>query len=483
MKNSFFFLLAVVALGACQPTGPGVSDEAIVILNAHVVDVMSGNVEREKAILIDSGRIVSIGDGSELSALVGRKDVFDAGGRYVIPGLWDMHVHIEGEDLVEDNRALLPLYVAYGITTVRDCASDLGELVLAWRDSINNDQLFGPQIFTAGRKLEGINSIWKGDLEIANKEELQQMLDKLDAYNVDFVKITENTLPGDLFLTSVKEAKKRGYKVTGHVPYDLSVEELAAAGFSAIEHVSYMLRLGSDDRAIVDSIKSGKLERSEAGHVYNSSFNQDSAFAGYKMLAMQGVAVTPTLIGGKQLAYLDENDHQNDDYLKYLTTRFTSKYQWRIDRMAGETSEQKQARKDRYQLIAEQLPYLHKAGVTILAGSDAAALNTFVYPAQSLHEELVLFQEAGLEPLAILQTATVNGAKFFNEQDNLGSIAPGMQADLVILNSNPLEDISATQDIFAVVNDGEYLSREKLDELLRQAQVIKDKLDKQRKTE
>ncbi|WP_339786560.1 amidohydrolase family protein [uncultured Imperialibacter sp.] len=485
MKNPFVFvfLLVVAVFAACKPTDPNVSGTAILITNAHVVDVATGQIAEDKALLIDNGRIVSIGDGSELSALVGKEDVFDAGGRYVIPGLWDMHVHIEGEDLVEDNRALLPLYVAYGITTVRDCASDLGELVLAWRDSINNDQLFGPQIFTAGRKLEGINSIWKGDLEIANEEELRQMLDKLDGYNVDFVKITENTLPGDLFLTSVREAKKRGYKVTGHVPYDLSVVELATAGFSAIEHASYMLRLGSDDSAIVRSVRSGKLARSKAGEVYNSSFNQDSAFARYKMLAKQGVAVTPTLIGGKLLAYLDENDHQSDAYLKYLTDRFTSKYQWRIDRMAGETPEQKQGRKDRYQLIAEQLPYLHKAGVTILAGSDAAALNTFVYPAQSLHEELVLFQEAGLEPLTILQTATSNGAKFFNVQDNLASIAPGMEADLVILNSNPLDDISATQDIFAVVNDGEYLSREKLDELLQQVQVIKEKLDKERKTE
>ncbi|MEQ8684082.1 MAG: amidohydrolase family protein [Imperialibacter sp.] len=485
MKNpSFFvFLLVFIAFAGCKPGEPNVSDTAVLIANANVIDVATGQIAKERAILIDSGRIVSIGASNELSAQVIEDRRFDAGGRYVIPGLWDMHVHIEGEDLVEDNRALLPLYVAYGITTVRDCASDLGELVLAWRDSINNDQLFGPQIFTAGSKLEGINSIWKGDLEIANEEELEQMLDKLDGYNVDFVKITENTLPGDLFLTSVKEARKRGYKVTGHVPYDLSVEELATAGFSAIEHASYTLRLGSDDSGIVDSIRAEKLTRAEAGAVYNSTFNQDSAFARYKMLAEQGVAVTPTLIGGKQLAYLDENNHQNDAYLKYLTDRFTSKYQWRIDRMAGETPEQKQGRKDRYQLIAEQLPYLHKAGVAILAGSDAAALNTFVYPAQALHEELVLFQEAGLEPLAILQSATINGAKFFSVQDKLAGIVPGMEADLVILNSNPLDDISATQDIFAVVNDGEYLSRQKLDELLQRVQLIKEELDKARKTE
>ena len=91
---------------------------------------------------------------------------------------------------MEDNLALFPVYLAYGITTVRDCASDLGEQVLSWRDQINNGSLLGPTIFTAGRKLEGVNSIWKGDLEISNEAELNSMLDKLDNYKVDFVKIT-----------------------------------------------------------------------------------------------------------------------------------------------------------------------------------------------------------------------------------------------------------------------------------------------------
>ncbi len=484
IKNTIWTLIVAVAFAACNNKAElKLSETAVLILNANIVDVETGTIAENKAILIDSTFIIAIGADEAIKALATGARVVDASGKYVIPGLWDMHVHIEGEDLVEDNRALMPLYIAYGITSVRDCASDLGELVLAWRDSINNNQLFGPQIFTAGRKLEGINSIWKGDLEIANEEELQQMLDKLDNYHVDFVKITENTLPGDLFLTSVKEAKKRGYKVTGHVPYDLSVAELADAGFSAIEHASYMLRLGSDDQAIVDSIRSGGLARSDAAEVYSSTFNQDAAFAAYKELAKKGVAVAPTLIGGRQLAYLDQNDHQNDDYLKYLTERFTSKYQWRIDRMANDTPEQKQARKDRYELIARQVPFLQKAGVNILAGSDAAALNTFVYPALALHEELVLFQDAGMEPVSILQSATINGARFMGVENELATIAVGKNADLVLLNNNPLADIKATQDIFAVVTDGQYLDRKMLDSLLSEVEDTMKRLDKSRSTD
>ena len=188
----------------------------------------------------------------------------------------------------------------------------------------------------------------------------------------------------------------------------------------------------------------------------------------------------PTLIGGKQLAYLAQNPHTNDAFLQYLTRRFTSKYQWRIDRMANETPEQKQRRKEQYELILKQIPYIQKAGIPILAGSDAAALNTYVYPALSLHEELVLFQDAGLTPLQILQAATINGAKFMGKIKENGSIDSGKDADIVILNTNPLQNIKATQDIYAVVNNGQYFDRKALDALLEKAKQVKQSLDKER---
>jgi hypothetical protein len=278
-------------------------------------------------------------------------------------------------------------------------------------------------------------------------------------------------------LKSVLAAKERGFLVSGHVPYDLTIAQLANAGFSSIEHASYMLRLGSDEQKYVKGILSGALTKNEAGEDYFTHFDQSRAISSYKELAKSNISVTPTLIGGKQLAYLDEDDHLNDDFLNYLTRRFTANYQWRIDRMASDTPEQAKRRKKRYQLIAQQLPHLQNAGINIMAGSDSAALNTFVYPALALHEELVLFREAGLSPLQILQSATVNGARFMGVEDIVGSISEGKQADMVILNKNPLDDITATQDIYAVINNGRLLNRKALDGLMAQARERKIELD------
>lgn len=483
-KILVFVFFSILLFASCTPEKKSVfklSDQAILVYNGNIFNVNNGEILKDKAILIDSGLIKSIGEYDSLKSAVAESHQFDATNKFIIPGLWDMHIHIEGEDLVEDNLALLPVFIAYGVTTVRDMASDLGEQVLDWREDIAQNKILGPQIFTAGRKLEGINSIWKGDLEIANEEELGLMLDKLENYQVDLVKITENTLSGPLFLKSVQEAKKRGFMVSGHIPIDLTIQELVDEGFSSIEHASYALRLGSDENAIVEKLKSGAITKEQANEMYNSSFDQDTAIKAYQELGKTDIAITPTLIGGKQLAYLDENNYNDDEFLNYLTDRFTANYQWRIDRMANDTPKDKQDRKNRFQLIAKQLPYFQDAGINILAGSDAAALNTYVYPAQSLHEELVLFQEAGLTPLQILQSATINGAKLMGTLNTMATIEPNKQADLVILNSNPLENIKATQDIYAVINDGDYFDRARLDALLQKAKDRKVQLDIERK--
>lgn len=464
-----FFIFLFICQNAVSQNRP------FLIYNVKIIYVETGTITENQAILIENQTIKSIGSYKKLRTKTQEK--IDAKGKYIIPGLWDMHIHLEGQDLVEDNKALLPVFLAYGITTVRDAASDLGLQVLKWRDEINKGKLLGPTIFTAGRKLEGLNSIWKGDLEIENEVELHQMLNYLDSLKVDFVKITENTLKGDLFLKSVTEAKKKGYLVTGHVPYDLTIEELANAGFSAIEHASYLLRLGSDETKSKNRILDGSLTKAQAEKDFLLNFNQEKASKAYSELAKKNVAVCPTLIGGKQLAYLDENKHENDDFQKYLTKQFMSNYQWRIDRMANETLDQKQQRKDRYQLIAKQLPYAQKAGMLILAGSDCAALNTFVYPAASLIEELGLFQESGMKPLNILQSATMNGAKFMGKFDKMGSIDIGKTANLVLLDKNPLIDISAINKPNAVFTKGRYFDRNTLDQMLEEAAKKKVELD------
>lgn len=157
-----------------------------------------------------------------------------------------------------------------------------------------------------------------------------------------------------------------------------------------------------------------------------------------------------------------------------------SNYQWRIDRMANDTPEQKQQRKDRYQLIAKQLPFVQNSGMLIIAGSDCAALNTFVYPAASLIEELGLFQKSGMKPLEILQSATMNGAKFMGKFDTMGSLDKGKVADLVILDENPLNDINAVSKTSGVFTKGKYFDKTALNLMLEEAAKKKAELDKSR---
>lgn len=454
---------------------------AMLLYNVNIIHVESGRVQRNGAVLIEDQKIKSIGTYSKLKRGVSKANHVDGAGKYLIPGLWDMHVHLEGTDLIEDNKALLPVFLAYGITTVRDCASDLGHQVLEWRKEIERGTLTGPTIFTAGRKLEGKNSIWKGDLEIENEVELNRMLDLLDSSKVDFVKITENTLGGDLFLKSVKAAHARGYRVSGHVPLDLTIEELVAAGYTSVEHASYLLRLGSDEADIKALLVSGKITKSEAEARYTAEFDQQRAIEKYATLGNKGLFVCPTLIGGRQLAFLKETDHSQDQFLNYLTEKFVANYQWRIQRMANETPAQLQTRKDRYKLLQNQLPLIYQSGIRIIAGSDAAALNTYVYPAESLLQELEIFQESGLTPLQILQTATINGAHYFNIQDKTASIAVGKNADLVLLDANPLENIKALREVNSVIVRGKLYNRKTLDAMLQEARETKTKLDNQRK--
>jgi hypothetical protein len=269
--------------------------------------------------------------------------------------------------------------------------------------------------------------------------------------------------------------------VSGHVPIDVTIDELVKAGYTSVEHASYLLRLGNDEKGIVANLRAGKITNAEANTKYATGFNQQKAIEGYKALGKAGLFVCPTFIGGRQLAYLDVTDHSKDEFLNYLTDRFVANYQWRIERMGTQTPEQSKERKDRYAFQKSQLPIMYNAGIKIIAGSDAAALNTYVYPAESLIQELEIFQEAGLTPLQILQTATMNGAEYFEVSDQTGSIAVGKNADLVLLDKNPLKDISSVRSIIAVMANGNYYNRDTLDKMLAKARKTKTELDNQRK--
>ncbi len=439
----------------------------LIIHSATIVDTYSGNLVQNQSIAIIGDSIANIKNDDDATIWKAKKKV-DASGKYVIPGLWDMHVHFGGGDsLIAENKNLLPLYIANGVTTVRDCSADISPSVFKWKDEIAKGELLGPNIFSSGPKIEGINSIWPGDQEIADENGLNRALDSLENIGADFVKITDNTLSPELFKTAVKKASQRGFKVSGHIPFSLKAIDLSREGMSTVEHMSYMLKAGSpEETSIIEKVKNKQLDIASANQKLYDSFDEDYALSVYKELYKNKTAVVPTLVGNKIISYLDENNHKNDDELKYLGKGLIKTYEWRVERANKATEAEIETRKKQYLKLLSLIPIIKASGMDIIAGTDAGFLNSYIYPGFALHEELKIFLDGGLSPLEALQTSVINGPKFFGVLDQYGAVEAGKKADLLLLNSNPLENIEATSDIFMVVKQERILTEQDLSALL-----------------
>ena len=453
--------LVVLASACSAPRQPA----DLVIKAATVVDVQQGTTTPGRDVVVRGGRIVDVI--ADASAYAPTNSI-DASGAFVMPGLWDNHVHFGGGPaLVDENRNLLPLYLAHGITTVRDAAGDLSENVLEWRTQVADGTLLGPTIFTSGPKLEGIDSIWPGDLEVGSEADVRAALDRLQAMRVDFVKITENTLTAPLYMYGLAEARRRGFTVSAHVPVALTLDQVSEAGLGSIEHMSYLLRGGSPREAELSAaVATGKMSPGVAVTAMSDSFDGATALATFSRLAARGTAVTPTLNGSRILAYLDQDTHAGDDYLKYIGPGLQATYEGRVTRAAADDAAAVAHRHSRFDRSATLVPLLQRAGVTILAGTDAGFLNSFNYPGIGLHDELALLVKSGLTPQQALVASVVNGPAFLRAADQDGAVAAGKVADLLVLDRNPLADITATRAIRAVVVKGRLLDRPALDGML-----------------
>jgi hypothetical protein len=438
----------------------------LIINNVNIVDVVNNKIIPNRYIAIQKNKIIDISNTS-LNKSYTSQFTIDATGKYIMPSLWDMHVHFGGDSLKAENKMLLPLYMAMGIGHVRDCAGDISLDVIEWKNEIANGTLLGPTIFTSGPKLEGINSIWPGDLEISNETELTTALDSLQKLKVDFIKITDNTLAPDLFLKSIIAARKRGWKVTGHVPATMNVEVFSKNGLSAIEHIGYLQRAASKNEDSITKLRAvNKISGREANELYLNSFDSTVAIAKFKQLAKNGTAVVPTINGSYITTYLDKTSHTNDDYLRYLGPALKRTYNWRIERASKDNIDAIAFRHKNFEAAANLLPLLYKSGVVILAGTDAGFLNSFNYPGLGMHDELAIMVKYGLTPQQALICPIINGPAFFNQSKLYGAVAKQKNADLLILNANPLLDINNTKKIDAVINKGKYLNRKYLDNLL-----------------
>jgi len=465
------FLLAIFAalLAAASPAHAAPQQGDVTVRQITLIDVEAAKAIPDQAVVLRGGDIVAVGPDAAIARGWRAKQRVEGKGKFLIPGLWDMHVHFGGgPDLIAENEALFPLYVANGITTIRDCSGDLADQVLGWRGAIAEGRLFGPRLLTSGAKIEGIAPLWKGTIEVGSEKDVDAALDRLkNRDKVDFVKITDSTLKPELFLYALGRAKALGIRTSGHIPMALTTGQAVDAGLSSIEHLDYAYNAGAkDEAAIAADFAAGRIDRAEANRRLDTGFDRDTAMAAYRRFAQQGVYVTPTLNGSRIIAYLDRDDHSKDAGLAYIGPKLRKTYEWRVERAAKADAAAIAARHKQIEDVGSILPMLAEAGVPIIAGTDAGFLNSFNYPGFGLHDELALFARKGLTPAQALAAATRAGPAWFGWLDRYGAIKAGMAADLVLLDRNPLEDIAATRAIDTVVMRGTVHDRAALDKML-----------------
>jgi imidazolonepropionase-like amidohydrolase len=459
------FLALIICVFACSNNSKTEVD--ILIDRANVIDVKTGELLANQQIGIRNDTILFIREAGNNSDYTATKTI-DATDKYVIPGLWDMHVHFRGGDeLIEENKNLLPLFVANGITGVREAGGDMTTDIFKWRAAIKEGSMIGPKIYTSGPKLDGPKATWAGSIPVTTKEEVIQAVDSLENMGVDFIKIYDSRISKEAYIWIIEEAKKRGITTSGHMPFTVMLKDAVTAGLGSVEHLYYILKGAStQEKEITQDVINGKAGFWGSMDKLIATYDDNQASRVFELLKDNNTYVTPTKHIGNTLSYLDRDNHENDEYLQYVGEGIIETYKGRV-RSAMRANEK--AVEERHQLnstFASLIPKMQAAGVSLLAGSDSGASNSYVYQGISLHHELAALVAAGLTPAEALRTATINGAKFLKVEDYYGSIEVGKSSDLLILDANPLEKIDNTQRISTLILGKKVYSQQDLSAML-----------------
>jgi len=449
----------------------------LVLSGLSIIDVETGDVAARQTIIIRDGVIQSIEPDDAISATqYPDAVVHDFSDRFAIPGLWDMHVHLRGgPELAADNGLWLRQYLGYGVTTVKDAGGDLPNEVLSWRKAIADQVLTGPRILTSLRKVDGKPSFRRGSVEIASREDIPDAIHDLKSEGADFIKVNDGNFPDSMFLEILRHSRDLGLQTAAHIPLAVSIDQLANAGLGSIEHAYSLTRFAcAEEEELVDRF-TGESPGDDPFAYY---FGMYSAFAvniddekavqTFQHMQQSGIAVTPTIYLLRRWFMVDDSTSAEDDFGYFETPEsilLTHDAPGWIQYMNRRPPERRAA--DVHMVVEAQrlVGLAAEQGVTILAGSDTGTTNTFMYPGDSLHHELVELVRAGLSPLQALRTASINAAEWFGLGDEAGSIEPGKRADIVILDENPLVDIRNSRTIFAVIQFGRLKDREALERL------------------
>ena len=446
------------------------------ITHVTVINPAGGTSTPDRTVVIHNATILSVGPSRHRTPMP--TDI-DGTGKFLIPGLWDMHMHFR--DAPRD----LKMDIANGVLGIRNMGGP-ASLVFPLRDAIAGGRQIGPRIVACGPIVDGPGSWVNPDflISVKNPDEARAAVDLLKKQGTDCIKVYD-ALSREAYYAILDEAKHLGIPVVGHLPRAISVREASTAGQRSLEHQialpggstaepEYIERL-LDQSAFQEALKTGKFALIPAKIASDDTFmldhfSQEKADGTYRFLAKNDTYITPTLITERALTFIDDLDKQDDTRKQYVSAE---ELKWWKPENGMLTKYRTPAyiamRKREYTTMMGEVRRANTLGVKLLAGTDITI--PYTYPGFSLHDELGLFVTAGLTPMQALQTATTNPALFLGLSDTWGQIKPGFHANLVLLNANPLADIANTESIQAVVLNGTLFNRAQLDQMLLDARA------------
>jgi hypothetical protein len=458
VHKAFASVFLVILSLATVVAPSSAADPVLAFRHVNVIDAAGSPVRPDMTVVVEGQRIVNLGKSGDVQIPKSAK-IVDAAGKFLIPGLWDMHVHtIFGDWIPKDENIILPLFVANGVTGVRDMGSDL-EAVKQWRSEIAAGKLLGPRMIVAGPMLDGPTPRFPSSVPVSDSASGRKVVDDLKSAGVDFIKI-QSLVPRGGYFAAASEANKVGITFVGHVPDAVRASEASSAGQKSIEHFTGVFEGCS---TIEDQLLRG--HKTLGQNV--ATFNPERAKTLIALLAKNQTWQVPTLAWERGQWLVDDIDLSQDPLIKYAPVAWKNRTwpMFKKDILETMDTDPLPVRQRFVQMELEMTLAMFRAGVPFMAGTDTAA-GIHIFPGFSLHQELALFVKAGLTPMQALQTATLSPAKFLGTTADMGTVEKGKIADLVLLDANPLEDINNTRKIQAVVLAGRYFSRAQLDEML-----------------
>ena len=288
---------------------------------------------------------------------------------------------------------------------------------MEWKTAIEKEELLGPTIFTSGPKLDGPNATWAGSLVVENEIDITKALDSLQRIPTDYVKLYDSRISAEAYLNTIAEAEKRGIISSGHMPFTVELNDAVNTGIDGIEHLYYIMKGCSDrEKEVTQMLINKEIGFWTAMPLLLDSYSESTAQQTFKRLKEQNVYSIPTLHIGKVLSYLDEVDHSQDEYLKYMGSGIIKTYEGRINRVKNSSPETIQNRKDLDVFFGELAKVISDAGVSLLAGSDSGAFNSYTYPGISLHKELEAMVTVGISPLTSHTKFSLQRFSIFTER-------------------------------------------------------------------